>query len=127
MYKEPKIGREEWRRKIIAVKRVGGIQRKQVTALRSDVSQSSHRVHRKGTLLHPALPLEALEPNVDDHLERDVEERMYVYLLLTIRNTVIDQGVAITSYLVCMMTIATEKFIDAGQRPGDHLCCRAVR
>ena len=36
-----------------------------------------------------------MDPSVGDHLEGNVEKRMYVYLFLTIRNTAIDQSSAI--------------------------------
>ena len=51
--------------------------------------------------MHLAPPFQAMEPNVGDHLQGNVEERMYVYLFMTIRNTAIDQGAAI-----CKKTMA---------------------
>ena len=73
----------------------------------------------KRTTVHLAPPLQALEPNVGDHLEGNVEKRMFVYLvsILTIRNTAIDQGAAI-----CKKTMAPGKCIYADQRPRDKDC-----
>ena len=62
--------------------------------------------------LHLTPPLQALETNVGDHLEGNVEERMYVYLFMTILSTAIDQGAAI-----CKKTMAPGKCIHVGQRP----------
>ena len=67
--------------------------------------------------MHLAPPFQALDPNVGDHLEYNVEKRMFVYLFLTIRNTAIDQGAAI-----CKKTMAPGNFIHAGQRPLDTYC-----
>ena len=63
--------------------------------------------------LHMAPPkFQALEPNVGDHLESSLEKSTYVCLFLTIRNTAIDQGVAI-----CKEIMAPGQCIHAGQRP----------
>ena len=56
-----------------------------------------------------APPFQALDPNVGDHLEDNVEKRMFVYPFLTIRNTAIDQGAAI-----CKKTMAPGKYIQSG-------------
>ena len=66
----------------------------------------------KRITVHLAPPFQALDPNVGDHLEDNVEKRMFVYPFLTIRNTAIDQGAAI-----CKKTMAPGKCMHAGQRP----------
>ena len=63
----------------------------------------------KWTPLHLAPPLQAFESNVGNHLEGNVEERMYVYLFMTMQNTAIDQGAA-----VCKKTMARGKCLHAG-------------
>ena len=50
-----------------------------------------------------------MEPNVGDHLEGNVEKRMFVYLFLTIRNITIDQGA-----VICKKTMAPGKYIHSG-------------
>ena len=50
-----------------------------------------------------------METNVGDHLEGNVEERMYVYLFMTILSTAIDQGAAI-----CDKTMGPGKCIHVG-------------
>ena len=112
-YKKPNNGQEEPCRN-----KWGGERRNHPAKsgnLRSDANYPHHRVHQKmDPPVHLAPPLQAVEPNVGDHLEGNVEERMYVYIFMTIRNTVIDQGVAIWK-----KTIAPGKCVNAGQRPRD--------
>ena len=108
-YRKPNTSQGERRRGVLS-----GERRKhpaRLGNLRSDANHPHHRANRK-TPLHLAPPLQALEPNVGDHLEGNVEERMYVYLLMTIQNTAIDQGAAI-----CKQTMAPGKCIHVGQRP----------
>ena len=59
--------------------------------------------------MHLAPPFQALDPNVGDLLEDNVEKRMFVYLILTIRNTAIDQGAAI-----CKKTMSPGKYVQFG-------------
>lgn len=55
--------------------------------------------------------MEALEPNVGDHLQRNVEEKTQGYLYITTRNIAVDQGAERCE------VITTEKRIDADQLP----------
>ena len=45
--------------------------------------------------MHLAAPLQALNPDVGDHLEDNVEKRVLYIYFLTIWNAAIDQGAAI--------------------------------
>ena len=56
----------------------GVIQPSQVTFEATPTTRTSVFIEKR-TTVHLAPPLQALEPNVDDHLEDNVEKRMFVY------------------------------------------------
>ena len=106
-YKKSNSGREERCRK-----KWGGERRShpvKSSNLGSDANHPHHRVHRQKDHRTLAPPLQALKPNVGDHLEGNVEKRMFVYLLSKIRNTAIDQGAAI-----CKKTMAPGMYVHSG-------------
>ena len=84
------------------------MQRSQVTFEATLTTRTTVSIE-KWTPLHLAPPLQAFESNVGNHLEGNVEKRMFVYPFLTIRNTAIDQGAAI-----CKKTMAPGKYIQSG-------------
>ena len=92
-YKKPNKGREERCRNKWSGKR--GSHPAKSSNLRSDPNHQHHGVRRERTNVHLVPPLQALKPNVGDHLEGNVGRGCSYIYLLTIWNTAIDQSAAI--------------------------------